>query len=53
MVGKEKRQRQAHGFLWPEMETGIGPNDFIPTSVSHRSNSAGLESQNTSSAQPL
>ncbi|AWP01963.1 putative A-kinase anchor protein 13-like [Scophthalmus maximus] len=31
-----------------KMETGIWPNDFIPTSVSHPSISPGLESQNTS-----
>lgn len=45
----EKRQRRTNGFLWPQMETGIQPNDFIPTSVSHPSISPGLESQNTSS----
>lgn len=47
MVGK--RQRRANGFLWPRMETGIRPNDFIPSSVSHPSISPGLQSQNTSS----
>lgn len=47
--GVGKRQRWANGFLWPQMEMGMWPNDFIPTSVSHPSISPGLQSQNTSS----